>query len=187
MAEDNLKTKGMIKFVVWGALATALMWYAIHSYTSGQMISWYYYKAASDGYAIDSAAFKTATKEKPALLEIGSFTALNGLQAVKVKKGDRLPEHTDGIISEKDIKEGKRAMIEGAALKVMVPTQIKEAKGFKYKDSYKHKGVQTNPWSGVWNVAVVLGLGICLGLMAEGFTDMLGIKLQKIKHYEGAH
>ncbi len=34
---------------------------------------------------------------------------------------------------------------------------------------------------------MVIGMGLTLGYMAEGFTDMLGIKLQKIKHYEGAH
>jgi hypothetical protein len=26
-------------------------------------------------------------------------------------------------------------------------------------------------------------LGLSLGLMAEGFTDMLGFKLEKIQHY----
>ncbi len=184
---DNPKSKGAMKFAVWGFLSVALMWYAIHSYTSGQMISWYYYEAKEDGYAIHSDAFKSATKEKPAVLEIGAFKAVEGLQAVKVKKGERLPQGVDGIIGDKVIKEGKRAVLEGNSLKVLVPTQMKEAKGFKYKDSFKHKGVKTNPWSGPWNVAIVLGIGICLGMMAEGFTDMLGIKLQKIKHYEGVH
>jgi hypothetical protein len=26
-----------------------------------------------------------------------------------------------------------------------------------------------------------------LGSMAEGFTDMIGMKISKIKHYEGVH
>lgn len=184
---DPARQKGMIKFIVWGALAIAVLFYAISSYTSGQMVSWYYYEAAQDGYAVTSATLKGATKEKPAILEVGAFTELKGLQAVKVKKGDRLPQNTDGIITDKILKDAKRAVLEGNTIKVMVPTETKESKGFKYKDSFKHKGIKTNPWSGPWNVAVVLGLGICLGLMAEGFTDMLGIKLQKIKHYEGAH
>ena len=70
---------------------------------------------------------------------------------------------------------------------MMVPVQIKESKGFKFRDTYKHKGVTTNPWSGVWNVFIVCGLGFALGMMAEGFTDMLGIEVKKIKHFEGAH
>ena len=60
---------------------------------------------------------------------------------------------------------------------------MKEAKGFKFKDTFKHKGVETWPWSGVWNVLIVALLGLSLGLMAEGFTDMLGLKLEKIQHH----
>ena len=32
-------------------------------------------------------------------------------------------------------------------------------------------------------MAVVIALGLCLGLMAEGFTDFLGWKIKKIDHY----
>ncbi|MEN6440471.1 MAG: hypothetical protein ABFD97_18000 [Syntrophobacter sp.] len=184
---DPAKTKGTIKFLVWGILAVALVYYTWHSYSSGQMITWYYWEANQDGYAINADTFRNATKEKPAVLEIGSFAAISGLQAVKVKKGDRLPQNCNGIISEKIIKEGKRATLDGNSLKVTVPTETKEAKGFKYKDSFKHKGIHTNPWSGVQNLFMVIGMGLTLGYMAEGFTDMMGIKLQKIKHYEGAH
>jgi len=35
----------------------------------------------------------------------------------------------------------------------------------------------------VWNVAVVIALGVSLGFMAEGLTDMLGWKIKKIEHY----
>jgi len=146
------------------------------------MTSWYYYKAKTDGYAVHSAYFKTANKENPAMLQIGKFETIEGLQAVEVKKGDRLPVNTDGIIDLKVLKEEKRAKLEGEMIKVMVPIQIKEAKGFKYKDSFKHKGVQTNPWSGAWNVVMVLSIGLALGLMAEGFTDIMGLKLTKIVH-----
>ena len=66
---------------------------------------------------------------------------------------------------------------------VTVPWEIKESKGFKYKDRFIHKGVKTNPWSGVWNVAVVIGLGLCLGLMAEGATDLFGLEIKKIEHF----
>ncbi len=48
------KTKGAIKFVFWTAVSVGLFYYAWFSYTSGQMISWYYYKSKSDGYAIHS-------------------------------------------------------------------------------------------------------------------------------------
>ena len=90
--------------------------------------------------------------------------------------------NTNGIIDEKTVKEGKRVALDGSTLKVMVPSQIKESKGFKYKDTFKHKGIRTNPWSGAWNVAMVLCLGLALGLVAEGFTDLLGMKIEKIQH-----
>jgi hypothetical protein len=34
-------------------------------------------------------------------------------------------------------------------------------------------------------VALVIGLGISLGYMAEGATDLFGLKLEKIRHFEG--
>ncbi|MCE5336285.1 MAG: hypothetical protein LLG06_17035 [Desulfobacteraceae bacterium] len=186
MAEPS-RTKGVIKFAVWGILSVIMVWYTWHSYSSGQMVTWYYWEASEDGYAVEANGLRAGTKEKPVALEVGTFPAIAGLQAVKVKKGDRLPQGCNGIITEKVIKEGKRAALEGNTLKVMVPTQVREAKGFKYKDTFKHKGVKTNPWSGVQNLFMVIGMGFCLGYMAEGFTDMLGLKLHKIKHYEGAH
>jgi hypothetical protein len=182
-----MRGRAIVKFVIWTVLSVALFAYAWSTYRSGQMVTWYYYKASTDGYAVNDSTFKGATKEKPAILQIGAFQKIEGLQAVLVKKGDRLPENADGIISNKILKEGKRAKLEGNTLKVMVPAQIEEKGGFKYRDTFKHKGVQTNPWSGVWNVAVVLLLGFFLGMMAEGFTDMMGFKLKKIQHFEGAH
>lgn len=186
MAEVS-KARGVIKFLFWTIVSVALFYYAFHSYYSGQMVSWYYYKAGAEGYAVHTASFKDASKEKPAMLEIGSFETISGLQAVPVKKGDRLPVNADGIISDEVMKKGKRAKLEDGYLKVMVPKELKEAKGFKYKDTFKHKGIKTNPWSGVWNVAMVLVIGLSLGLLAEGFTDILGFKVEKIEHFEGIH
>lgn len=176
------KTKGAIKFLFWLAVSVGLFYYAFHSYNTGQMVSWYYYKSKSDGYAIHSSAFKNATKENPVMLQIGKFDTIEGLQAVEVKKGDRLPVNADGVIDKKVLKEEKRAKLEGEMIKVMVASEIKDAKGFKYRDSFKHKGVMTNPWSGAWNVGMVLVIGLALGLMAEGFTDIMGLKLSKIVH-----
>ena len=186
MAEVS-KARGVIKFLFWLVVAVGLFYYAFHSYYSGQMVSWYYYKAGAEGYAVNTKAFKGSSKENPAMLEIGSFETIQGLQAVPVKKGDRLPSNADGIISDEVLKKGKRAKVEDRYLKVMVPTEIKEAKGFKYKDTFKHKGIKTNPWSGAWNVGIVLIIGLSLGLLAEGFTDILGFKVEKIEHFEGIH
>ncbi len=180
---DNQKSRGAVKFVFWMALALGLIAYATWSYTSGQMVEWYYYKSKTDGYAVNANTFLAATKEKPISLEIGKFDPITGLQAVAVKKGDRLPTNTNGVISKKELEEGKRAKLDGDKLVVMVPIQIKEARGFKFKDSFKHKGVETNPWSGVWNVPWILALGVCLGYSAEGMTDMFGLKLTKIQHH----
>ena len=186
MAEAS-KTRGAIKFLVWTAIAVGLVIYLWVEYYNGTLISWYYYKAASDGWAINSVNFKDATKDHPAVLQIGSFDKIEGLQAVPVKKGDRLPANTNGIIDKKTVTEGKRVTLEGNTLKVTAPSQIKEAKGFKYKDTFMHKGIETNPWGGLWSVGFILALGFALGMTAEGFTDMCGYKLEKIKHYEGVH
>ncbi len=186
MAEAS-KTRGAIKFIVWAVIGVALSGYLWVEYFNGTLVSWYYYKTASDGWAINAHTFANASKDKPAILEIGNFKKIEGLQAVPVKKGDRLPTNTNGIIDKKTVQEGKRVTLEGNTLKVTVPSQIKEAKGFKFKDTFMHKGIETNPWGGAWSVAFILLLGFSLGLMAEGFTDMCGLKLEKIKHYEGVH
>ena len=176
------KTKGAIKFLFWLAVSVGLFYYAFHTYSTGQMISWYYYKSKTDGYAIHSASFKNATKENPVMLQIGSFDKIEGLQAVEVKKGDRLPVNADGVIDKKVVKDEKRAKLEGDMLKILVASEIKDARGFKFKDTFKHKGVMTYQWAGVWNVAMVLFIGLALGLMAEGFTDVMGLKIEKIVH-----
>jgi hypothetical protein len=179
---DNHRKKAAFKFCFWLAMSVALFAYIIHSYTSGQMIHWYYYTASLDGYAVDANLSMAATKEKPAVLNIVQQNEVKGLVAIPVAKGDRLPKHANGLISLAEVKSGKRAVLEGKTIKVTVPWQIKEAKGFKYKDTFKHKGIRTNPWSGAWNVAMVLSLGLSLGLLAEGFTDLIGLKIGKIQH-----
>jgi hypothetical protein len=181
MAEIN-RRKAAFKFCFWLVISVALFGYIIHSYTSGQMIQWYYYTASLDGYAVNANLSMEATKDKPVLLSIAKQDEVKGLVAIPVAKGDRLPRNANGVISLAEIKAGKRVTIEGQTLKVTVPWQIKESKGFKYKDTFKHKGIRTNPWSGAWNVAMVLCLGLALGLVAEGFTDLLGMKIEKIQH-----
>lgn len=184
MAEAS-RTRGAIKFFVWAAISTALITHMWVEYYNGTLISWYYYKAASDGWAINADTFKNASKDKPAILEIGPFQQIEGLQAVPVKKGDRLPANTNGIIDEQTVQEGTRVTLEGHTLKVTAPAEIKETAGFKYRDSFKHKGIETYQWAGVWSVGFILALGLALGLMAEGFTDMCGYRLVKIDHHLG--
>lgn len=182
MAETN-RTRATIKFIFWTVISAILTVYWWGTYTSGTMVQWYYYTAKADGYAINASTFSSATKDNPALLEVGNFETIQGLQAVQVKKNDRLPTNANGVIEAKEIKEGKRVALEGNTLKVLVPSKITEAKGFKYKDTFKHKGIRTNPWSGVWNAFMVIVFGFALGSMAEGFTDFLGMKLKKIEHF----
>jgi len=181
MAEIH-RRKAAFKFGFWLVVSVALFGYIIHSYTSGQMIHWYYYTASLDGYAVNANLFMNATKDKPVLLNIVKQDEVKGLVAIPVAKGDRLPRNANGVISLAEIKAGKRVVLEGQTIKVTVPWQIKEAKGFKFKDTFMHKGIRTNPWSGAWNVAMVLCLGLALGLVAEGFTDLLGMKIEKIQH-----
>jgi hypothetical protein len=182
---ENRKSRAAIKFAFWGIATVVMVLVVVRSYTSGQMIRWYYYTTSLDGYAINTKTFEHATKENPVMVSIGPFDAINGPVAVPVKKGGRLPVNANGVISSEDLQSAKRVALEGDAIKVTVPWEIKETKGFKYKDSFKHKGVQTNPWAGVWNVLVVIAMGVTLGFMAEGFTDLLGWKISRIVHFEG--
>ena len=179
--------RGTIKFVFWLLVAAGLYYYAFHTYNTGQMVAWYYYKAATDGYAVNADTLKNATKENPALVQIGPFEKIEGLQAVPVKKGDRLPVNANGIITPEQLKKKERASLEDKIIKVTMPVKIKESKGFKYKDTFMHKGIQTNPWGAVWNVVLILVIGLSLGLTAEGFTDMMGFKLEKIDHSGAIH
>ena len=181
MAEVK-RGKAAFKFCFWLAASVALFGYIIYTYNSGQMIRWYYYTASLDGYAIDANQSMNATKDKPAVLSIRKQDQVDGLVAIPVSKGDRLPKSANGVISLAEVKSGKRAVVQGETIKVTVPWQIKEAKGFKFKDTFKHKGIRTNPWAGLWNVAMVLTLGLSLGLVAEGFTDLMGYKIEKIQH-----
>jgi hypothetical protein len=178
------KIRGTIKFLFWTAVACALVVVAVRSHISGQMAAWYYHTASEDGYAINAHTFKDATKSKPAVLEIGQFQRIEGLQAVPMKKGERLPANANGIISADVLKRGRRATLQGNQISVTVPFQIQEKSGFKFKDGFTHKGIRTNPWAALWNIVMVTGLGLSLGFMAEGFTDVLGIKLEKIRHFE---
>jgi hypothetical protein len=180
---DNQKKRGLLKFAFWTLATVILVLYVLHTYNSGQMTRWYYYRTDMDGYAINVKYFQGATKENPAVLKIVKDQVITGLTAVPVRKGDRLPEGANGVISNKILTEGKRARVEGDTVIVTVPWEIKESKGFKYKDRFIHKGVKTNPWSGVWNLAAVIGLGLCLGMMAEGATDVFGLNIKKIEHF----
>jgi len=182
MAEVN-RGRAAFKFCFWLAVSVSLFGYIVYTYNSGQMIQWYYYTASLDGYAIDANRSMSATKDKPAVLGIRKQDQVDGLVAIPVAKGDRLPKNANGVISQAEVKSGKRAVVEGQTVKLMVPWQIKESKGFKYRDRFIHKGVKTDPWSGVWNVAMTIGIGLCLGFMAEGLTDMLGWKIKKIEHF----
>ena len=187
MAEKVSHTRGTIKFVVWTAVSVGIIVWFWGQYYNGTLLKQYYYKTKTSGWAVNAMAFDQATKDNPAILQIGSFAKIEGLQAVPVKKGDLLPANATGVIDEKTVKEGKRVALEGNTLKVMIPSQIKESKGFAFRDTFTHKGIETDPWGAAWAVGFILLLGLSLGSMAEGFTDMIGMKIAKIKHYEGVH
>ncbi len=183
--EAPSKGRAWLKFFFWTAAAAAVLGVVVQSLRSGQMASWYYYTSSVNGYAVNADTFNTASKQQPARLTIGDFSSLEGLQAARVTKGERLPRNATGVISDAILKDGKRAALQGDTIEVRVPWEIKTAKGFKFKDTFKHKGIRTFPWAAVWNVGIIFALGLCLGYMAEGFTDILGIRLHKIRHFEG--
>lgn len=184
MAESS-KARAAVKFCFWTLAAAALICIVARSFTSGQMAAWYYYSAKVDGYAVNAPSIMHATKDAPAVLKVGPFDRVDGERAVPVRKGDRLPANTTGVIGADVVKKGKRARLQADTLVVTVPWQMAEKSGFKYKDTFDHKGIATYGWGAVWNVLMTLGLGLTLGYMAEGFTDLLGLKLEKIRHFEG--
>jgi hypothetical protein len=179
----DLRRRGIVKFSFWTVFAGIVIALTVRSYMSGQMAEWFYHRAAVSGYAVNVDLFKDASVSQPASLQLVGASTLDGLVAVRVAKGDRLPRNTNGVIADETVAEGERVVLAGSTLQILVPWQIKEAKGFKFKDTFKHKGVETWPWAGVWNVLIVALLGLSLGLMAEGFTDMLGLRIQKIQHH----
>jgi hypothetical protein len=183
--EGPSKGRAAVKFGFWTILAAAMFVLVAHLHMSGRFARWYYFKASADGYAVNADSFKNANEKEPAYLEIGKFERIEGLQAVEVKKGDRLPELANGIIGKDVLEKGERAALEGTRIKVIKPFKIEDAKGFKFKNTFKHKGVKTDPWAAPINVFLVIGLGLTLGFMAEGFTDLIGIKVEKIHHFEG--
>jgi hypothetical protein len=179
------RTRAAIKFLFWACATVAVFTYAIHSYRSGALVHAYYYKAKADGYAVNAASFQHATLERPVSLTIGSFEDVLGLKAAPVSKGSVLPRGTTGIIDHPVVQKGERVKLQDGALVVMVPWQLKESKGFTYRDGFTHKNIQTNPWSGVWNLVMVGLIGLSLGYLAEGFTDLVGLRFEKIDHTVG--
>ena len=180
----NPRTRGVVKLIFWTVIATAVITFTVRSYTSGQMAEWFYHRAAVSGYAVNVDQFPpNASQSQPVVLQVVTGEEIRGLVAIHVAKGARLPRNTNGVIGDETVKKARRASLSGSTLQVAIPWEIKEAKGFKFKDTFKHKGVETWPWSGVWNVLIVALLGLSLGLMAEGFTDMLGLKIEKLQHH----
>ena len=176
------RPRAALKFLGWLAAAASVFAYAIHTYTSGTMARWYYYEATADGYAVSAKHFAEATPERPASLIIGEFAALSGLQAVPVRAGQVLPRGATGVIGLDVLRAGTRVRVEGPRLVVLQPWQVGEAKGFTFREGFSHKNVRANPISGVWNLIMVMLMGLTLGFTAEGFTDLIGVRLRRSDH-----
>jgi hypothetical protein len=184
MMSARERRRAALKLLCWGTVATASVLYVVHCHRSGQLSQWFYHTASVDGYAVDADAFKDATPRRPALLAPVASGHLHGAVAVRVRQGQRLPPHANGVIADTVLRAGKRAAVDGDRIKVMVPWEMQQAKGVRFKDTFKHKGVKTYAWAGVWNVVMVLILGIALGFLAESVTDLLGVRLERIQHHE---
>lgn len=138
------------------------------------------------GYAVNTASISGASESNPALLKVTRKRNVGAMEAFPIKKGDIIPIGVNGTIKKIVLLDGKMASVEhGEEIQVLLPWEIKDSKGFKFKDTFKHKGIKTLPLAAVWNVLIVIGLGVSLGYMAEGFTDFLGMKLEKIQHFGG--
>lgn len=146
------RRRSALKFLAWLLVSAALFAYAINTYTTGRMVRWYYYQAKADGYAVDARAFAGATPERPAALQVGTWTSLDGgRRAVPVRTGDPLPVGATGVIDLDTIHKGVCARVVGDQLLVLVPWQVRESNGFTFREGFTHKNVGTNPFSGMWN------------------------------------
>ena len=83
--------RAAFKFVFWASLSVGFFVLVGYFHVTGKFSGWYYHTAKEDGYAVNADAFMNATKDEPALLKVGVFDVLDGLKAVQVKNGDRLP------------------------------------------------------------------------------------------------
>jgi len=180
--QKNSRVRAFVKLGFW-TVATALVFaFAIYTYSSGQMASMYFHKAKANGYAINERSFANATVENPVALKVENVSEITGPQAVPVKQGDVLPKNATGVIDEGVVKEARRVALENGQLKVMIPTEVVSSKGLTTIETFRLKNIETNPAGGVWNLLVVMSMGLCLGLLAESFTDVLGIKVSKASH-----
>ena len=171
-----------VKFAAWAATTALVFAYAVAVYTSGALVRWYYYEATANGYAVDARSLGEATADRPVALGIGNFSAVDGARAVRVSAGDRLPEGATGVIDLPTVTRGDRVRLEGDRLVVLVPWELRESKGFMFRDGFAHKHVRANPWAGVWNLVMVMLMGLSLGYLAQSFTDLIGLRLQRSDH-----
>jgi hypothetical protein len=77
MAEGSIG-RGAIKFLIWTAIAAAIIVYFWMEYFNGNLVRAYYFKSKTAGWAVNAGSFKDATKDKPAILQIGSFEKIEG-------------------------------------------------------------------------------------------------------------
>jgi hypothetical protein len=169
--------RAALRLLVSGAVAAALIGVVLQSYRSGQMTRWYYHRAAAAGFAVDVTRFAAATPAAPVALAITAAPVADRPFAVRVQPGDRLPPGANGVITDAVLAAGRRAHRAGERLVVTRPFEIQTARGFRFKAGFRHQGIRPYPWAALWNLAVVLGLGLGCGLFAEALTDLLGLRV----------
>jgi len=179
MAEVN-RGKAAFKFCFWLVVSIALFAYVIHTYNSGQMIQWYYYTARSMVTPVNANGFMNATKEKPSCSVSGSRTRWTVWWRSRCPRGTGCQECEWRHFPDRN-QIGKKGRPGGEKVKVTVPWQIKETKGSSTRtpSSTRHQDQS-------------LGRGLECGhgappgavtrLLAEGLTDIMGLKIGKIQH-----
>ncbi|MHB1416642.1 MAG: hypothetical protein ACYC1C_15450 [Chloroflexota bacterium] len=178
----NERTRNLIKLAFW-SLATAIVFgYAINTFVGGGLTGMYFYKAKADGYAIHYGTVENATPAQPVLLTVTDSSVVEGNQAVPVKKGDLLPANTSSVISQAEVEDGRRVKLEDGQLAVLIPWEVTTSHGVASKESLRNKNIETDPMGGVWNLVMVMLMGLCLGLLGESVTDVMGIKVKKTAH-----
>src|SRR5512143_798004 len=105
----NPQKRGVVKFAFWTVIAATVIGFTVRSYTSGQMAEWFYHRAAVSGYAVNVDQLQNASQGQPAVLRVVHDRQIDGLVAVRVEAGDRLPRNTTGVISDETLAKGRRA------------------------------------------------------------------------------
>jgi hypothetical protein len=174
----------VLRLLISTVLAAAVIALLVHSARSGQMLRWHTYRAAADGFAIDAEVVRTARPEHPVRLRVVQATTLTGPATIRVRRHERVPAGTTGVVTDEMLARGRNVRLESGHLVVERPFGAATTRGTSVREGFRHEGLIPHPLAALWNVGVVFILGLSLGTAAEAVTALCGIRPTPIRHVE---